>query len=813
MAAPAPVPALPDTERRTAYSISAQTGPFAVNFAIYGDSTDYVEWVEVWLNSVQLVSNAFTLTSPSGDISILPRPISDAVINLVAASSGNLQIVGARRPRRPNEFAENRGVPARDLNQVLTDVVAQNRESWDRMRTRMLSVPAGETLSQFPPAAARANKVFTFDNGGQPLLLPTVPPVSLQSALSVITFGAVGDDVTNNTAAFQAAINAANAGAIKVIYVPNGVYWFPRTSPSLDPGLAGITFIGDGRGSILHFDEGTTATPKSLFKCATDFDSNRGNITFDKIKFLGTLPTTAYNIGPPSVGGQPMFLVSFDRVTVRHCFFENINGISIQVYDAQHCEIVGNRCVNSGGNFVWCINTPDILCDGNFAQQIGDDFFDCGMSDVVDDPRKVFFRSRTVITNNICISGARVLTTNGARETIISNNIMKFTGGIAHQTTGHISSGDITIESNTIVDIINVHLDGTVDSAFTHGIVIEGPTPVGQTSSNNTIPTHYNTTTTLIEKPWNWYDDGGLYGSASANTPTLRVLSPTARVKIRGNTLARTAKAVANFGSYGLGLAARDGALFNSAVLETCFEPPVGIQIGPDIYDVQILDNILAHTIIGIQFEGQTNAYGFKNIRVAGNIISDCSSAGIDVRGAGGAIGIAHMDVIVEHNVIDGDPFRRASNSNVNGSYASDAGPFAFLGASATGLVFRRNTIRNVCGLHDMSAPANSLFEDNLVIMGVPAALGYNIGNKGVGNVIVGFSRWKFKFIDNDPTSATYQQFLQMPLATSASIPTTGWYPIGWIVWSTAPTTSLAGWQRLTTGSAHVLNTDWAVIA
>ena len=39
-----PVPALPDTERRTSYSVSGTTCACAVNFAIYGDSTDIDEW-------------------------------------------------------------------------------------------------------------------------------------------------------------------------------------------------------------------------------------------------------------------------------------------------------------------------------------------------------------------------------------------------------------------------------------------------------------------------------------------------------------------------------------------------------------------------------------------------------------------------------------------------------------------------------------------------------------------------------------------------------------------------------------------------
>src|SRR5258705_176731 len=126
MTVPAPVPALPDTERRTSYSISGATGPLAVNFALYGDSTDYQNWVKVSIGGISYDFNdplhGWTITSPSGPLSSLARPITDAVLTFNAAQTGTVQIVGARRPRRTSQFDENVGVSARDLNQVLTDI-------------------------------------------------------------------------------------------------------------------------------------------------------------------------------------------------------------------------------------------------------------------------------------------------------------------------------------------------------------------------------------------------------------------------------------------------------------------------------------------------------------------------------------------------------------------------------------------------------------------------------------------------------------------------------------------------------------------
>lgn len=172
---PTPVPALPDTERRTAYTISASTCVCSVNFALYGDSTDYQDWLEVWLNGTQLQYNdpvfGWTITSPTGPIGNIARPITDAVLTFSNPQTGTIQIVGARRPRRVSQFSENTGVPARNLNQVLTDIVAMLREAWDKINDvtgRVILAPPGETFPPLPPASQRANQSLCFDSSGNP---------------------------------------------------------------------------------------------------------------------------------------------------------------------------------------------------------------------------------------------------------------------------------------------------------------------------------------------------------------------------------------------------------------------------------------------------------------------------------------------------------------------------------------------------------------------------------------------------------------------------------------------------------------------
>ncbi|WP_213775431.1 hypothetical protein [Bradyrhizobium sp. dw_78] len=231
---PTPVPALPDTERRTSYSITASNCACAVNFAIYGDSTDYQDWVEVWLNGVNVAFNdptfGWTITSPSGPLANLPRPITNAVLTFTNVQTGTVQIVGARRPRRVSQFNENTGVPARNLNQVLTDIVAMLREVWDKINDvtgRVIRAPAGETLATLPPAANRANMGACFDSSAN--LTPCIGAPSGSFA--------AGDGIT---------FTGANPTTISTpTFVPGTGIAFTGTNPTV------ISAGGSSNGAVL----------------------------------------------------------------------------------------------------------------------------------------------------------------------------------------------------------------------------------------------------------------------------------------------------------------------------------------------------------------------------------------------------------------------------------------------------------------------------------------------------------------------------------------------------------------------------------
>src|SRR2546430_256548 len=95
---PPPIPAEPDTERRTRYTGVSSVTTFSVAFDLYGDGTDYQNWVEVWVNGV-LIPQAgnWTMVPVSGSFTTLSRPILGSNVNVVfgTAQSGTIDIVGA----------------------------------------------------------------------------------------------------------------------------------------------------------------------------------------------------------------------------------------------------------------------------------------------------------------------------------------------------------------------------------------------------------------------------------------------------------------------------------------------------------------------------------------------------------------------------------------------------------------------------------------------------------------------------------------------------------------------------------------------
>jgi hypothetical protein len=149
----------------------------------------------------------------------------------------------------------------------------------------------------------------------------------LEQYVSVKDFGAVGDGSNDDTAAIQAALDAASA-----IYFPAGTY---KVTDTLVISTLNRQYIyGDGRSSIISYNAAANGEP--LFSIGV----NRDNITFERLDFTNNNNGNKNDISA--------FVVDGTTNTVRwlHCGFYNfdrygVRGTNAIYYVFEYCTFVG----------------------------------------------------------------------------------------------------------------------------------------------------------------------------------------------------------------------------------------------------------------------------------------------------------------------------------------------------------------------------------------------------------------------------------------------------------------------------------------
>lgn len=337
--APAPVPALPDAPRISTYTISGSQCICSVGFALYGDGTDVDNWIQVFIGPAPVLStdpvSGWSLSSPSGSLGSIARPITDAVLTFNGSVTGTVTIVGARRPRRTTQFQEGRGVASRDLNQAITDEIAMLREGWDLGKRSIVGQP-GETLTILPKSASRVNTLLGFDANGQPTLYPSA------SGLAVAAPGSIGNNLLANM----------NARTIKCN--PNGFSSAPQDCTPAQAGLvlgrtplsAPTTFYISLTGNDAT-GNGSLASPWRHLQYAYQqvqqfYDIAGQTVTFQSVDSVGTYPDCFLAAGPLLGSPGPGNVII------------NMNGTTVQGDSGSNCSN-GNPftfSANFGGGFV-----------------------------------------------------------------------------------------------------------------------------------------------------------------------------------------------------------------------------------------------------------------------------------------------------------------------------------------------------------------------------------------------------------------------------------------------------------------------------
>lgn len=115
---------IPQSNRRMVYNPVNSAGPFPIDFPLFaGDGSDLV----VRLNDLLLEEFVFSATVNGGFYGE-PNTWINGSIMLPAPVTGELVILGRRAPRRQAQYAEGRGIPARDHNTELNTLTAIAQE-------------------------------------------------------------------------------------------------------------------------------------------------------------------------------------------------------------------------------------------------------------------------------------------------------------------------------------------------------------------------------------------------------------------------------------------------------------------------------------------------------------------------------------------------------------------------------------------------------------------------------------------------------------------------------------------------------------
>ena len=240
----------------------------------------------------------------------------------------------------------------------------------------------GDVATLAELAASGGSNLIGFLQAGIGAVATTVQ-AKLRESVSVLDFGAVGDGVTDDTAAIQAAINAVNTLPMNgVVYLPSGTY---KITTALSVPY-GVSIFGDGGtasiiqaegcnglnftsfsysiGSMFYEDFGLTAATGTNFSAVQSLNSptsvTQDGLNFNRMRFYGW--------------NQCFILSSTWNTIISNCRAENINNfVTLSQGNGQAVitKITQNNIVYAaGGNGTGNKYAIDILATTGFTETV-----------------------------------------------------------------------------------------------------------------------------------------------------------------------------------------------------------------------------------------------------------------------------------------------------------------------------------------------------------------------------------------------------------------------------------------------------------
>lgn len=602
------------------------------------------------------------------------------------------------------------------------------------------------------------------------------------------------------TAATVKAIADARTLGKNAVYFPAGIaYRFAAASASIDPGTTDILFYGDN--TVLIFEEGTSTDPnvenrKNLFKNTTN--TTKGKVEFRGLHFKGTWSDAAY---PSGQGGSSLMLYYYDEVVLQNCRFTNHRSYVMVNEFIKNARVMGCTFDKNARDNCRFRSTFNVQVIGNRFSHCDDDAVALHCNTNVTGGN---IREGIVVADNIFedTSAIQIL---GGRVVSVRGNILrrcKQNGILIYTAAGVAAEADngmfgVSVTDNQIYDMLS---DYPFSAAVSQAIAVFSRAAEAGTSTGGIIPGQNNPANGTFALPWN--------SRNTAYTGTVDSVGPLYFVRIQNNTVVRTLPAVAAYSTWGYGSTYAGDGPHDPAVTDAALRVGSGILLSGQVRKAIVSGNVVSHVGNGLSFDVEAGSnFGLDDVLVVSNVFSDFLGDCIAIPSPGS---VRTVNLMVADNDFDGDPYHLSTNRGTGGTWLADGSPSVIACTSHSGVQVLRNKIRNVCRVVNNGGGSGTALAGNLLRC-APAAIGFSTSNKGIGNLPEAGVQCIYEHVDSDPTSATYGNLITSVQMMQAAMPTSGTYVRGTFI-QAANSSTLLGWKRLTTGSAHVAGTDWKTV-
>lgn len=258
-----------DVPRRIVYSGSAGVGPYAFTFEVLANT------------DIAVYKNATLLTLTTDYTVSINTGTGTGTVTLVVAATGadTVTIVGDRAIQRTSDFVTGGDLFANTLNEEL-DAQTIYTQQVDEKADRAIKIPVTDPTNlsmTLPSQASRAQKLLGFNASGEPtayVATTTVSDTSLinftQAGTGAVTrtaqskmrefltpedFGAVGDNITDDTVAMTAAMTAAVSLGLRLRLKDGATYFLATWATFTSSGILRIECVsasGSAGGATLR---------------------------------------------------------------------------------------------------------------------------------------------------------------------------------------------------------------------------------------------------------------------------------------------------------------------------------------------------------------------------------------------------------------------------------------------------------------------------------------------------------------------------------------------------------------------------------